>query len=145
MRRVRPISWWMRTIWKSRFRMTPLTTLRRWNRLASKTHRLKRCHRSKSPSSIWMNPLRLHPLSRSRGPREKSGIKPVATMYSKEESYKVIQAREAGSMEPLNKLMTPRTLVALHRTSVAVQFPAQAPVPPPKPGKRTGSSRRGRN
>jgi len=78
-------------------------------------------------------------------PKKKSGIKPVATMYSKEESYKVIQAKEAGPMEPLNKLMTPRTLAALHRTSVAVQFPVQAPVPPPKPGKRTGSSRRGRN
>jgi len=66
-------------------------------------------------------------------------------MYSKEESYKVIQTREAASMEPLNKLLTPRTVATRHRTSVAVQFPAQAPVPPPKPEDRTGSSRRGRN
>ncbi|XP_037725524.1 uncharacterized protein LOC119557050 [Drosophila subpulchrella] len=77
-------------------------------------------------------------------PKKKSGIKPVATMYSKEESYKVIPAREAGPMEPLNKLMTPRTLAAMHRTSVAVQCPAP-PVPPPKPEDRPGSARRGRN
>ncbi|XP_016946326.1 uncharacterized protein LOC108021997 [Drosophila biarmipes] len=62
--------------------------------------------------------------SRPKSPLKSSGIKPVATMYSKEESYKVIPVREASPMEPLNKVMTSSALANLNR---------RAPTPAPKP------------